>query len=1004
MMLLLSARPAAALDPKKKIQMYGHQVWQTENGLPQNSVHAIVQSHDGYLWLGTDAGLVRFDGVEFVVFDKQNTPQLSNNVIRGLKEDPSGTLWISTAGGLTALRASRFTSYSKNDGLPSDSVWSVYVGRSGTVWVVTAGGLARFGQGRFAVQELPGPPGTGINAVLESADGPLWIATAGGLLRLHGGKVETVTSGADVRVLAEGTGDEVWAGTRDGLVRITGGKSFTMTLRDGLPSNSVESLLKDRSGALWVGTSAGLARLENGKLHAFGAREGALAGRIESIFEDREGSLWLSSARGLARLREGRFEELTSEQGLSSNIILTLFEDREGDLWIGTEAGGLNVLRDQKFYTFTSKDGLANDLARAVFQDRNGDIWIGTNGGGVSRLHDGKFTSYSIANGLSSDIVFALAGDHEGNLWVGTPDGLNRFRDGKWTTFTAADGLADDFVRSIFEDKSGVLWIGTRRGLSRYQGGHFNSYSTKDGLPSEFIGTLLDDGSGGLWIGTLAGLSHFKDGKFQNYGSKDGLSSEAITSLYMDKDRALWIGTNGAGLNRWKDGKVTSYAGQSKLPDVVYRTLEDGQHQFWISSPKGIFRVGKKQLEDLAEGHGAPITPEVYGTSDGMKISECSEGGHPSGWKASDGSLWFSTIKGVAMVDPEHLQENKVPPLVVVEQVAADGQPVPLAERIEIGPKLDRLAFSFAGLSFVAPQKVRYRYRLDGYDQEWVEAGARRTAFYTNLSPGDYVFRVMAANNDGVWSEAGAAYPFRLRPHFYQTLWFYLLCALALAGIIWQGYRMRMRQIESRFAAVLAERTRIAREMHDTLAQGFVGISLQLELASKMLSVSAEAAKEQMDQARIVVRNSLAEARRSLWDLRSQQLEKADLPTALSNTAKQLTAQTPVALQFQVTGTFRPLPPQVENELLRIGQEAVTNAVRHAQPKHIKIELSYETGRVGLSVRDDGRGFDPANAASLNGHFGLVGMKERAAQIQGTLTVDSRPGEGTAIKVECTIE
>jgi signal transduction histidine kinase/streptogramin lyase len=588
---------------------------------------------------------------------------------------------------------------------------------------------------------------------------------------------------------------------------------------------------------------------------------------------------------------------------------------------------------------------------------------------------------------------------------VGTPDGLNLFRDGKFKIFTSADGLANDFVRSIYADRSGNLWIGTRGGLTRLRGEHFDVYTTANGLPNDFVGTIYEDGQGNIWVGTLGGLSKFKDEKFTNYTTREGLSSDVVTSLQEDADGALWVGTSGGGLNRLKQGKFVAYTTRNGLPDdVIYSILIDRRNNLWLSSNKGVFRVNKKDLEDFANGTIGSVTPVLYGTADGMITRECSGGGHPAAWRSADGKLWFATIRGLAMIDPEKMKLNDQPPPVAIEEIRVDDESISPAQIIELGPGKSRLDFYYTALSFVAPEKVRFKYKLEGFNSDWVDGGARRVAYYTNLPPGRYKFRVIASNNDGVWNYTGAVFDLYLKPHYYQTYWFYALCSLILAVIVWQLYRFRLKQVESQFAAVLAERNRIAREIHDNLAQEMLGISVQLEVVARTMPASAELARTHLDRVRLLVRHGIAEARRYVWDLRSQALDKNDLPSALSETARRLTTETGVQAEVEVGGTFRPLSSLIEGNLLRIGQEAINNAVRHAQARNILIKLRFEARRVQLSVRDDGQGFDYRESTNADAkHFGLLGMQERAVQIGGKLAIDSRTGKGTVVMVDVPI-
>src|SRR5215471_13296874 len=1050
---------ARAVDPRKPLSQYTHTIWQTDSGLPQNTIHRIIQTRDGYIWLGTDGGLVRFDGIDFTVFDNKNTPAIKSNQIRDLSEDSQGNLWISTPEGLVREKDKQFTAFTAANGLSAGAVLSILEDRSGTLWIVTTGGLDSYRDGKFTQYTTRnGLASDSIEALVEDRQGSLWIGSSDGLTQYKDGVFTAYNNlagtRASVRALMEDTRGRIWIGTRSGLYVLSGGASSAFTVSNGLSNDTIESIAEDVAGRIWVGTLDGLtcidAARENPKITVFKSEQGLPSNRIESIYPDREGSLWVSTETGLARFDGDRFASFPTRDRLASLAVLSICEDREGYLWLGTDSGGLHALRDNKFVTYTTEEGLSNDLVRSVFQDRNSRIWIGTGGGGLNMVEvgvekgveDGRITSYTTRDGLPSNVIFAIHDDHDGNLWVGTPDGLtrlaarnftgrnftgrnftgrnftgrnftgrnftgrNRGLRPAFTTYTIADGLADDFVRSICEDRAGDLFVGTRRGLTRLKDGKFTVYTTLDGLGSDFVGAMLEDSSGALWISTLGGLTRFKDGTFTNYTTRDGLSGNVVTALYQDRDGNLWIGTNGAGINRFKDGKFVSFSTKDGLfDDVIYQVLEDGQDNLWLSCDKGIFRVSRRDLNEFAAGRLTSITSVAYGTADGMKIRECNGGGHPAGWKTGDGRLWFSTLRGVAVIDPEKIKLNTLPPPVAIDRVIVDDQPaLDASGKAEFSPGGSRFAFHYAGLSFVAPDKVQFKYRLEGFDRDWIAAGANRVAYYTNIPPGRYTFRVIACNNDGVWNEAGAAVGFYLKPHFYQTYWFYALCLAALGLISWQLYLLRVRTIESRFAAVLAERNRIAREIHDSLAQGLAGISLQLELVAKMLASSADKASNHLNQARMLARQSLADARQSLWDLRSGGPESSDLPASLSVSARHLTAETGVQTRLQVHGTFRELDHDIESNLLRIGQEAITNAVKHARAQRIDISLEFARDIVRLSVRDNGSGFDPQQRLSTpDGHFGLLGMRERAEQIGGTLTVSSSPDSGTEISAEVPV-
>jgi ligand-binding sensor domain-containing protein/signal transduction histidine kinase len=1025
--LALAAFPAAALDPHTALRQYGYQSWQTDTGLPQNTVHSIVQSRSGYLWIATEAGLVRFDGVQFSTSTRQTTPQLPADVIYHLMEDVSGTLWISTAGGLARWQGGVLHAFTEAEGLAAGEVWSTFQDSHGTVWALTAVGLARFDGQRFtSVVEVRSL--TASSAMIESPDGALWLGTPDGLLRRAPGAASIFQSlsgsggvSGEVQALAVDARGQIWAGLRGGLEVCAGTACRAVKLTTDGAATSVHAIRAGSQGEVWIGTDAGLFResAESG-VKSFTVRDGLPADRIDMLFRDREGVLWIGTSHGLARMLDGKIEALPG-----TGELLAAYEDREDNLWLGTESEGLGVLRNRKFTSWTSQDGLSDDYVRAVYQQKSqpqpdgqgkdGTVWVGTNAGGLNRFEGGRFTALTSAQGLSSNVVLALAAMPEGDLWAGTPDGLNRIRNRNGHIsggsaadvhiFTSADGLADDFVRSLYSDSHGALWIGTRRGLSRYAQGKFTTWGALDGLGSDLIGAMLEDRDGSLWIATFGGLTRFQNGHFQNFTQRDGLSGNVVTALHEDADGTLWIGTNDGGLTRLRSGKFTAISSRrTGLPERIFSLLEDGAGYLWLSSNDGIYRVSRDELDRFADGQTSTLAVNHYGVADGMKISECSSGGHPAGWRMADGSLWFATLRGIAVVDPAHMAVNRIPPKAAIEQISVDDAPAASLDTLNVPPGHTRYEFQYAGLSFVSPQKVRYRYQLQGFDRDWVDAGARRAAYYTNLPHGRYTFRVIASNNDGIWSEQPASAMLTIEPHFYQTLWFELLATLALIFLGYEAWRRRLRRVESEFQAVLRERTRIAREIHDTLAQGFVAVSVQLEIVSRLLQTSAESAKEHLERARLLVRSGLEDARTSIWELRSTTAAQEDLAARMKKMLHHLTASTSIHTRMQVGGAYRSLAPSVETELLCIAQEAVVNAVRHAAPSEIQIRLRFEEKGVEMQVSDNGSGFSADAPGAASGHFGLIGMRERADRIGGELNVHSKPGEGTQISLAVPID
>jgi len=1005
--LTLSVCAAHALDPRVPLRQDGAQVWQTESGLPQNTVHSILQTRDGFLWAATEGGLVRFDGEQFTTFTSRKNKGLPSDLIYHLMQSRdrhlmqssdgslSNTLWISTAAGVARERNGHFHSW------PTGETYATFQDSAGNIWALTASGIERFTEGRFVLATEATL--TEASSMLQMPDGTLWVSSSEGLLRAAGDSGHFVALGVrgPVQAMTPGPSHTLWAGTPTG-VEVCTAKDCSTLHASGLPSPLfVSALAPSRASpdSMWVGTDEGLFLMSHHHAHRYGVKDGLPSDEINLLFHDREGALWIGTNRGLARFANGKMESLPGRSEVAGNIVLSAYEDREGDLWLGFESNGLGVLRSLAFTSITARDGLAGNYVLSVTQDIRGTLWAGTNGAGLSGDRDGHFTTLTTAQGLSSNIVMALAPGRDGTLWAGTPDGLDEIRNHHVRIYTSADGLPDDFVRSLFVDAAGSLWIGTRRGLTHYQGEHFTTYTDLDGLGGNLIGAMLEDRRDhALWVATLGGLSRLRDGEFQNFTTADGLSSNIVTALYQDAQGTIWIATKGGGLDRYQSGHFTSISSKATgLPESIYGILGDTRGYLWLSSTHGIDRVSEDALNRFAAHQIRTLPIATFGASDGMGISECSSGGHPAAWRAADGTLWFATLKGLATVNPAHMAMDRVPPLVALESVRIDDAPMPLAADLRVPPGRTRVAFHYAGLSFAAPQKVRYRYQLSGFDPHWINAGNQRTAYYTNLPPGRYTFRVLASNQDGLWSQNAAVIAITVEPQVYQTWWFRLLLVLGVALLILLEYRRRVRRVRSEFQAVLRERTRIAREIHDTLAQGFAAVSVQLEVVSRLLPNATEGARHALDTARSLARSSLQDARTSIWDLRSQSSEQEDLATRLRKLADHLCAPAGIKAQMEVNGAYRPLAPEVETELTRITQEAIVNAVRHSETATITLRLSFQDRQIELSVRDNGKGFSGAPPVARPGHYGITGMHERAERIGGNLAIESHPGEGTEV-------
>ena len=773
-----------SLDPSLALTQYILDTWTTDDGLPQNTIHAIAQTPDGYLWVSTQEGLARFDGHTFTLFSKKNTSAFSNNDILSLLVDRTGALWIGTnGGGLLRYRDHHFDTFTTADGLVSNHIGSLYEDGDGRIWIGTREGLSYFDDHRFtSLTTADGLAGNHVMSIHGDAQGIVWIGTIAGMSTYREGQL-----GQDPR----------WAG------------------------EVILTVFSDSQGALWVGTETNLQRHDGDQKTVFTDKEGLVGTSGLSLYEDRAGTLWVGTESGLNRFDGVRFETLSTANGLNDDVVWSIFEDREGSLWFGTTSGGLHQLKDLKFTTLTTSEGLPSDLTTAVLEDASGVLWIGTDGNGLARhAPDGTITTFSTADGLPDDYITALASTPDGSLWIGTwGGGLTRFHNGRFNTFTTAHGLTHDNILVIYPDHDGTLWIGTVEGITRYRNGRFDTFTAEHGLHNEVVWTLLRDTNGVLWAGTQQGLHRYDgDTHFTAFTKEDGLLSDYILSMHSDAEGTLWLATWGGGLIRYHEGTFDAWTAEEGLPsDNIFAILEDNGGDLWLTGNLGITRVSKSELASFF-AKGTPVSTTLYDRSDGLRSKECSGGSQPAAWKAQDGTLWFPTVKGVAAINPDHIRLNEVPPPVVIETVTdGDGQIVP--EDILLLPAgHNNLSIRYAGLSLLQPGENRFMYQLEGEDEKWVEAGSRQTAYYTNLAPGTYRFRVQARNNDGIWSSHEARLQIEIAPFFYQSIYFYLLMAVGIGFIGLTSYRMRVRHLQHQaeaLAQLVEERThdiRIAKE------------------------------------------------------------------------------------------------------------------------------------------------------------------------------------------------
>ncbi len=781
--LAWTAGPALALDPTKPIARYHRDSWGAEEGLPQVTVDSMVQTDDGYLWFGTQEGLARFDGVRFEVFDRRNTEQLVTASISALAQGRDGSLWVGIMeGGLVRHRDGEFEAFDEEDGLPSRWILGMLVADDGVLWTGYEYGLTRYDGDRFTQIELPGDK-IAVTNLAQTTDGTVWAGT-----RMHG--------------LFRVTGDTVEAVSLDGL-------------EPGIP---ISALYADADGSLWIGTEAAgvFHRVGETTIHITTA-DGLTTHAVASLTGDRDGSLWIGTySGGLCRLRGDDLQCQTQEQGLGADSVGALCEDHEGSLWVGTKSRGLLRLRDTTFSAFTTRDGLSYDSARAIVEGRDG-IWIGTDVG-LNLLVDGQFVDFPKRQELASNPVMALHESADGALWMGTFQvGLSQLVDGRWSPPVAEL----DHVTAIVDDEDGALIIGSRAGLFRYGDGRVEEIPL--GLPHAHVKGLHRTRDGALWIATHgSGAVRYADGAVELLNPDQVGEHAVVLCAYEDADGTMWFGTADS-LIRYRDGDARAFTLDDGLvDDRVYAVLEDDEEHLWLSGNRGVTRVSKAALDAVARGAADTVSVVLYTRTDGMPASECNGGLNPAGMRGADGRLWFPTVGGLAVVDPERMYRSEVPPPMRVEQVLIEGHAVDPAGPLELTAGTQHLEIHYTALSFIAPDRMRFRYRLEGFEETWIEAGTRRAAHYTNLPPGNYRFVVSACNADGVWNEQGAELTLSKRPYLHQMPVFWGGVALLVLVGFWALYRIRLRQMERRqreLEDLVEQRSRQLVEAENLLAE-----------------------------------------------------------------------------------------------------------------------------------------------------------------------------------------
>ncbi|MGA3225697.1 MAG: two-component regulator propeller domain-containing protein [Acidobacteriaceae bacterium] len=991
------ACPAHAIDPNRTIAQYIRERWSADRGFNGGTVTALTQTPDGYLWIGTGRGLLRFDGSSFRAIERASPTNIHIGPVQGLMVDAQGSLWIV----LETTQILRYFDGKFESGHDEAefAITSVASRRDGTVLLSSlALGALEYHANKYQAltsqeQSSPTPGDTAITA--DNMSSRLSSATGVATHRF-------AEPNSAVISMAETTNGTVWLGTRDrGLFSINQGRVLPSGQK--LPSPKVNCLLALNQGDLWIGTDGGLVRLEGTSTTPAEIPESLRHTPILSMLRDRDQNVWAGTAAGLVRVNS-RGVSVDNGAKPADEPVTALFEDHEGNLWVGG-SHGIQCLRDSTFLTYAVA-GLHSESSGAIYVDPGDRVWYAPIEGGLYWMQGEK--SGSITNDLlNQDVIYSIAGNRD-ELWIGRQQGgLSRLRytDGSFATktYTQVDGLAQNSVYTVHQNPDGTVWAGTvSAGVSRFKDGRFATYTVADGLGANSVTSIEDGPNGMMWFGTAGGLTKLENGAWRNYTVHDGLPANNVTSLLRDATGILWIGTTG-GLAFSSSGHISAAAAQQELLREPILGMADDRIGFlWIATSRHVLRIRR---DALLQDHVLDADIREYGLADGLHGTEGVKRDR-SVVKDSQGNIWFSLNFGLSVVHPNRANSEPSPAIAHVETVSINGNPVPLQGSLRIPSTQRRIVIDYSALSLTAAGQLRFRYRLDGFDHGWSEPVITRQAVYTNLGPGSYRFRVAASTGSDLWRGAEATIPFKIEPALWQAWWFQLSCVASLLLLFWLIYRLRLhqmsRQLDMRVEERTNERTRIARELHDSLLQGFQGLVLHLQAAQHMLPARPEDAKRALDMALDQGDQALADARSAVEDLRASTVIANDLGQALAVAGKELGAHDS-AVQFVVIveGKPRNLDPLLRDEVYRFAREALRNAFNHARAHNIEVEITYEDPRFLLRIRDDGVGIAPnvLGLGSRPGHWGLPGMRERAQSLGGQMEVWSESGAGTEIQL-----
>jgi ligand-binding sensor domain-containing protein/signal transduction histidine kinase len=935
---------------------YARRVWHVEDGLPEDIVQAFAQTSDHFLWIGTSGGLVRFDGAQFVVFGRDNAPAFHENSIFCLLAATDGTLWIGTeGGGVVSYRHRAFRLWSTADGLTNGYVRALREDRSGRIWIGTDDGLFRWQAGR--IQRLDGRdgvPAIAVHAIYQDHRQRLWV---GGY---H-------------------------------FFRIDGDRMAEFALPGGLTDN-VKSILETRDGTLWVGTVTGLQRSSSpidASPPVF-SRINSIHSTVRTLLEDDDGALWIGTiGEGLIRYQNAHFDVLPASTALPSNTILSSFAGSAHNVWIGTQAG-LVRLNKTAASTFLLP-GFADADFGTISSDRDGSLWVSSSHLFHLTAHHAEMLQLS--GPLANVRIRNVFRDSGGTLWFGT-EGKGAFR---WVHGAPRPvALIQPYIRAFAEDRAGAIWIGTDGGYCRWLPDNTRCFE-----PHESVRAIHVDHQGDVWVGKDRGLTRLRNGGTTSDSPIPRLRDEKVWAIHEDPDGALWFGTRTNGLLRWKAGQLAAFTMAQGLPDnSIYQILEDRAGTLWFSGPNGISSIARTDLERTASDPSYRPAVKLYGAADGLDTTQMYGGVQPAGCMTPSGEVWFPSTAGAIRIGADPEGPVNAPPAVIYS-VVADGREVGSGSQINLPPGQGKLEIQFGAIQFRSQERVRFQYQLENFDTAWTETRARRVS-YTNIPAGHYRFRLLAFDIARPSATSEAAVSFDWRPHFYNAWWFYVLCAAGLAGSVWSVYRSRMRQAHSRFEAVLGERNRLAREMHDTLIQGCTGVSALLEAVASMPAEQSGSARGLLDCARTQIRAVTDEAREAVWNLHRG--GRSEISRLVDQMARLVCSASQVPLRFETAGEPVAVDPLVEHDILMVAREAVYNALRHAHPHEVYLRFQFQRGRVRMTVLDDGCGFQPDEVfAQTNGHFGLIGMRERTERLGGHFSVRSSPGKGTELSVDVPV-